>query len=166
MLDSRDSGEGTQIRRRRVCETCGHRFTTRERIEEQLIRVVKRGGRKEPFDAAKVRRGLELACRKRPVDEETIRRLTARIEHWAATFGGREVTSEQIGGRIAHELHGIDPVAYVRFVSVYRSFDSVEAFAELLREMEKAERADPEGQRRLFDDDAPGRDGPRARRKP
>lgn len=153
MLDSRESAERTQIRRRRMCDACGHRFTTRERIEEQLIRVIKRGGRKEPFDGAKVRRGIELALRKRPVDEDTVRQIVARVEHWAATGGGREVTSEQIGARIAHELHDVDPVAYVRFVSVYRSFESVEEFEALLREMEKAERARPDGQRTLFDDE-------------
>ncbi len=140
-----------------MCGDCGHRFTTRERVEEQLIRVIKRDGRREPFDLAKVRRGLELACRKRPVDEATIRQVAARVEHWAATGCGREVTSEQIGARIAHELHGIDAVAYVRFVSVYRSFETVEEFEILLREMEKAERARPDGQRTLFDDDPPRR---------
>ncbi len=151
VLDSRDTAESTQVRRRRCCVSCGHRFTTRERIEEQLISVLKKDGQREPLDRAKIRRGLELACRKRPIRSEQIDAVVTKIEHWASTRGDREVRSSEIGDRIAHHLHEIDDVAYVRFVSVYRSFDTVEEFEDLLHEMEKAERVDPEGQRTLFE---------------
>ncbi len=151
VLDSRDTAEGTQIRRRRSCQTCGHRFTTRERIEEQLTTVIKRTGEKQAFDRNKVRRGLELATRKRPVRPEQLDSIVTRIEQWAGTRGDREIHSAEIGERIGHHLHELDPVAYIRFVSVYRSFESVEEFERLLHEMEKAERVDPEGQRTLFE---------------
>ena len=131
--------------------TCGHRFTTRERVEEQLTTVLKRNGDKQPFDRNKVLRGLKLACRKRPIKPEQLESVVVRIEQWAATRGDRELHSTEIGARIAHHLHELDEVAYVRFVSVYRSFDTIEEFEHLLHEMEKAEKVDPEGQRRLFE---------------
>lgn len=153
VVDSRDSRDG--IRRRRVCNECGHRFTTRERIDETLPVVIKRGGERQPFDRAKIRRGLEIACRKRGVAAEALDRIVQQIETWAATKGDREVSSEAIGDRIMHHLYALDPVAYVRFVSVYRSFESIAEFEHLLREMQKAERVDIEGQRTLFPEVAP-----------
>jgi transcriptional repressor NrdR len=151
VLDSRDAQDGAAIRRRRVCQQCGHRFTTRERVEELVTTVVKRSGDREPFDRAKARRGLELACRKRPIQGEQLDALVGKVEHWAATRGDREVPSAAIGERIAHWLHELDEVAYVRFVSVYRSFETIAEFEHLLNELEKAERVDPAGQRPLFD---------------
>lgn len=151
VLDSRDGGQGDAIRRRRQCVGCGHRFTTRERIEETLPTVVKRGGGRQPFDRNKILAGIEAACRKRPVDREQVEAIVRLIEQWASTRGDREVTAAEVGERIMHELHGLDEVAYVRFVSVYRSFESVEEFERLLHEMEKAERVDTEGQRTLFE---------------
>ncbi len=156
VLDSRDSRDGVAIRRRRSCSDCGHRFTTYERIEASLPQVVKRNGGKQAFDRGKILAGLKVACRKRPVEDDQLEAIVASVELWAATRGERELQAEEIGERIMHHLHALDPVAYVRFASVYRSFDSVEAFAHLLREMEKAARADPEGQRRLFEIDARG----------
>ena len=148
VLDSRDSSGG--IRRRRACSDCGHRFTTRERIEESAPVVLKRDGKREPFDRTKLRRGLEIACRKRPVAPQALEAIVAAIEQWANTRGDREVTSDEVGERAMHHLHELDQVAYVRFVSVYRSFETIEEFAALLAEMEKAARVDTAGQRELF----------------
>ncbi len=154
VLDSREGRDG-EIRRRRICESCGHRFTTRERIEESLPVVTKRDGGRQAFDRIKLRRGLEIACRKRPVSDEQIEEVVRAIERWAATRGDRELGASEIGERVMHHLYHIDPVAYIRFVSVYRSFDSIEAFFELLREMEKAEKVSHTGQRSLFDSAEP-----------
>lgn len=148
VVDSRDSRDG--VRRRRVCNACGHRFTTRERIDETLPTVLKRTGERQPFDRSKIRRGLEIACRKRGIPSEALDRIVTQIETWASTRGEREVNSEALGERIMHHLYVLDQVAYVRFVSVYRSFESIEEFEHLLREMQKAERVDIEGQRTLF----------------
>lgn len=156
VLDSRDSRDGGAIRRRRACVDCGHRFTTYERIETTLPVVVKRSGAKQAFDRNKILGGLQIACRKRPVDEEQLETIVAAVEQWAATRGEKEIRADEIGDRIMHLLRPIDEVAYVRFVSVYRSFTTVEEFSHLLREMEKASQIDPEGQRRLFEIDARG----------
>lgn len=150
VLDSRDARDHT-IRRRRRCQQCGHRFSTRERIEAALPVVSKRDGTKEAFDVDKLLRGLKTACRKRPVPEELLLQIAKEIEQWAATCGEKELSAEQIGSRVMHRLYRLDPVAYVRFVSVYRSFDSIEEFADLLTQMRKAEEVDTEGQRPLFE---------------
>jgi len=151
VLDSRDGRDAASVRRRRSCEGCGHRFTTFERIEENLPIVIKRGGGRQPFDRNKLLMGLKLACRKRPVKNEQLEAIVAQIEQWAFTRGDREVHAAEIGEQTMHYLHELDPVAYVRFASVYRSFESVEEFERLLREMEKAERVDTAGQRTLFE---------------
>lgn len=151
VLDSRDGRDATSIRRRRTCEGCGHRFTTFERIEENLPVVIKRAGGRQPFDRHKLLGGLKLACRKRPVKPDALDAIVAEIERWAFTRGDREIHAAEIGERAMHYLHEVDQVAYVRFVSVYRSFESVEEFEHLLHEMEKAERVDPVGQRTLFE---------------
>lgn len=150
VLDSRDARDHT-IRRRRRCTACGHRFSTKERIESALPMVSKRDGTREPFDSDKLLRGLKTACRKRPVPEELLLQIAREIEQWAATCGERELSAEQIGSRVMHRLYRLDPVAYVRFVSVYRSFHSIEEFADLLTQMRKAEEVDNEGQRPLFE---------------
>jgi transcriptional repressor NrdR len=151
VLDSREGRDGTSIRRRRLCNGCGHRFTTRERIEETLPTVIKRTGQKQPFDRKKILRGLELACRKRPVTRDQLESIVAQVEQWSSTRGDREIHAAEIGERIMHHLHDLDAVAYVRFVSVYRSFHTVEEFERLLHEMEKAEKVDTAGQRTLFE---------------
>jgi transcriptional repressor NrdR len=153
VVDSRESRDG--VRRRRVCNECGHRFTTRERIDETLPMVLKRTGERQPFDRGKIRRGLDIACRKRGIPSESLDRLVTQIETWASTRGEREVSSEALGERIMHHLYAIDQVAYVRFVSVYRSFETIAEFEHLLREMQKAERVDIEGQRTLFPEMVP-----------
>ena len=156
VLDSRDSRDGGAIRRRRSCPDCGHRFTTYERIEISLPVVVKRGGAKQAFDRQKLLAGLKSACRKRPVEDEALDAIVGQVEQWAATRGEKEIQAEEIGERVMQHLHAVDAVAYVRFVSVYRSFASVQEFAHLLQEMEKAAAVSPEGQRTLFEVDARG----------
>jgi transcriptional repressor NrdR len=153
VVDSRESRDG--VRRRRVCNECGHRFTTRERIDETLPMVLKRTGERQPFDRTKIRRGLDIACRKRGIPSDSLDRLVTQIETWASTRGEREVSSEALGERIMHHLYALDQVAYVRFVSVYRSFETIAEFEHLLREMQKAERVDIEGQRTLFPEMVP-----------
>lgn len=148
VVDSRDSRDG--VRRRRVCNECGHRFTTRERIDETLPIVLKRTGERQPFDRSKIRRGLDIACRKRGIPSDALDRIVTQIETWAATQGDRELSSEALGERIMHHLYVLDQVAYVRFVSVYRSFETIAEFEHLLREIQKAERVNIEGQRTLF----------------
>jgi transcriptional repressor NrdR len=113
--------------------------------------VIKRGGDRQSFDRGKVMRGLELACRKRPIKREQLEELVRSIEQWASTRGDREVSSAEIGEQMMHHLYALDQVAYVRFVSVYRSFETIEEFEHLLHEMAKAERVNVEGQRTLFE---------------
>ena len=153
---SRASREGGAPRRPRSCPDCGHRFTTYERIEISLPVVVKRGGAKQAFDRQKLLAGLKSACRKRPVEDEALDAIVGQVEQWAATRGEREIQAEEIGERVMLHLHALDAVAYVRFVSVYRSFASVQEFDHLLQEMEKAAQTSPDGQRKLFEGDARG----------
>lgn len=124
VVDSRLANEGAEIRRRRECDECGRRFTTRERVEEVLPRVIKSDERREEFDRGKLRRGLEHACVKRPVSTEAIERLIERVERELQESGEREVTSEQIGRRALEELSSIDALAGVRFASVFLDFSS------------------------------------------
>jgi transcriptional repressor NrdR len=133
VVDSRMSGDGATIRRRRMCASCKRRFTTYERVEEAAPMVVKKDSRREPYDRLKVIAGIKRACEKRPVSMETIEEIADRIEAAAAELGGKEVPSEFIGGAVMNELHGIDQVAYVRFASVYRSFKDIDEF---MRELE------------------------------
>lgn len=159
VLDSRDSRDGG-IRRRRQCLSCGHRFTTRERVEATMPVVIKRSGARQNFDRQKILSGLKLACRKRPVDDEQLEEIVHAVELWAATRGEKEIQAEEIGERIMHHLYAIDQVAYVRFVSVYRSFETIQELQHLLREMEKAEQVGLDGQRNLFEIDKEGREIP------
>lgn len=156
VVDSREGRDGTSIRRRRECSQCVHRFTTHERLDDTLPMVCKSSGEREPFARNKVLRGLQIACRKRPVSQAQLEEAADHVEQWAVGCGDREIQSSAIGGRLMHELHALDAVAYVRFVSVYRSFESVEEFAALLQEMEKAEQVDTAGQRPLFPARIPG----------
>ena len=133
VVDSRLGKEGDAIRRRRHCERCGRRFTTYERVEESLPMVVKKDGRREPFDRAKIVNGLRRACEKRPVPIDTIEALVDTIERNLQEGGEKEVTSRDIGELVMRSLHELDAVAYVRFASVYRSFRDVHEF---MRELE------------------------------
>ncbi|HSU91635.1 MAG TPA: transcriptional regulator NrdR [Sporolactobacillaceae bacterium] len=128
VVDSRLSADGGMIRRRRMCTACKKRFTTYERVEESAPMVVKKDGRREPFDRAKIVAGLKRACEKRPVSMETIEQIANRIEMTLSEQGDREVASNAIGSAVMNELHKMDQVAYVRFASVYRSFKDIEEF--------------------------------------
>ena len=140
VIDSRLSKDGLIIRRRRECEGCGKRFTTYERVEEPLPAVVKKDGRREPFDRAKITSGIKKACEKRPVSTETIDSVVDRIERWALEFGEPEIPSKAIGERVMKELQTLDEVAYVRFASVYRSFKDIGEFMNELSELLGSER--------------------------
>ncbi len=129
------------IRRRRECLSCKRRYTTYERIEESLPMVVKKDGRREPFDRAKILSGLKKACEKRPISVATIEAVTDRIEKRIQEMGETEIQSRAIGEEIMKELHNLDQVAYVRFASVYREFKDIDQFMDelktLAREREK-----------------------------
>ena len=128
VLQSRISQDGTSIRRRRECITCSYRYTTYEHIEEFIPVVVKKDGRREPFDAAKVVTGIMTACEKRPVSMETIETVKNALIQDIQSKWDREVPSSYIGERIMEALHKLDPVAYVRFASVYREFKDLGEF--------------------------------------
>ncbi|HEY1849808.1 MAG TPA: transcriptional regulator NrdR [Candidatus Binataceae bacterium] len=135
VVDSRMSGDGSTIRRRRMCSSCKRRFTTYERVEEAAPMVVKKDSRREPYERHKVIAGIKRACEKRPVSMETIEEIADRIEAAAAELGGKEVPSEFIGSAVMNELHEIDQVAYVRFASVYRSFKDIDEFMHELEDL-------------------------------
>jgi transcriptional repressor NrdR len=137
VVDSRPDKEGTTIRRRRECESCGKRFTTHERVEEMLPLVLKKDNRREPFDRAKIIAGIQKACEKRPVSIETVERLVDRLEARLQESGDREVPTKTIGEWVMNELHEIDEVAYVRFASVYRSFKDINEFMAELQDLLK-----------------------------
>jgi len=137
VVDSRPDKGGSTIRRRRECESCGKRFTTHERVEETLPLVMKKDGRREPFDRLKVVAGIKKACEKRPVSVETIERFVDRLETRLQESSEREVPSTAIGELVMNELHEIDEVAYVRFASVYRSFKDINEFMAELQDLLK-----------------------------
>ena len=128
VIDSRLSKDHNVIRRRRECLGCGKRFTTYERIEETLPLVIKKDGRREPFDRSKIFTGMKKACEKRPISINTIERAVDRIEQGLQDKGEKEIESSAVGERVVNELHEIDEVAYVRFASVYRQFKDVTDF--------------------------------------
>ncbi|BAU48661.1 transcriptional regulator NrdR [Sulfurifustis variabilis] len=136
VVDSRLAEEGDTVRRRRECEVCGARFTTFERAELRLPAVIKSDGRRETFNEAKLRAGLSRALEKRPVDAEEVEAMLGRIRHKLIGSGEREIASRQIGEWVMEELKDIDPVAYVRFASVYRSFQDVDAFREEVQRLQ------------------------------
>ena len=129
------SNDGMMIRRRRACSSCKRRFTTYERVGEAAPMVVKKDGRREPFDRAKIVAGLKRACEKRPVSMETIDQIANSIETTMAEQSDREVASNSIGAAVMNELHKIDQVAYVRFASVYRSFKDIDEFMHELEDL-------------------------------
>jgi transcriptional repressor NrdR len=142
VTDSRLTGEGRQIRRRRECLECGERFTTFETPELVMPRLIKRDQSREPFDEAKLRSGMSRALEKRPVDSESLEAAIARIIHRVQTIGERELPARQVGEMVMEELRALDEVAYVRFASVYRSFQDVTEFQDeirRLRDMTEAE---------------------------
>jgi transcriptional repressor NrdR len=135
VLDSRDSAEGTIIRRRRECESCKRRFTTYERVEELNPLVVKKDGRREAFDREKLLAGLSKACEKRPVSAAALDALVQDLERKVQETGEKEVSSTAIGEIVMSRLHALDEVAYVRFASVYRSFRDIAEFMDELKDI-------------------------------
>lgn len=136
VIDSRLTEEGDSVRRRRECEVCGERFTTFERAELRLPQVIKSDGRREPFSDDKLRAGLARALEKRPVDAEAVEAMIGRVRRRLIAGGEREVPARRIGEQVMVELRDIDPVAYVRFASVYRSFQDVDAFREEIQRLQ------------------------------
>jgi transcriptional repressor NrdR len=136
VLESRQNISGTSIRRRRECISCGYRFTSYERIEEIPLMVVKSDGRRQPFDIKKIERGISHALEKRPVSQLMVEKILGEVEDEAALEGkqNHELPSKVLGEMVLKKLYEVDRVAYVRFASVYKSFDSVDEF---VKEIEK-----------------------------
>ncbi|MGZ7079627.1 MAG: transcriptional regulator NrdR [Thermoanaerobaculia bacterium] len=135
VVDSRESREGDVIRRRRQCVRCERRFTSYEKIESIGFQVVKRDRRREPYDREKLMQGLQVACRKRPVSQNELERIADAIEASMHDSGEREISSQELGVMVMQRLRELDPVAYVRFASVYRRFEDVEAFVKELHQL-------------------------------
>ena len=128
VIDSRLSKDGLAIRRRRECNQCRRRFTTYEKVEEVLPMIIKRDGRREPFDRAKIEGGILRACQKRPISVDKIKEFVDSLEGYFQELGRREIPSQEIGERVIAKLKDWDEVAYVRFASVYRKFQDVTDF--------------------------------------
>jgi transcriptional repressor NrdR len=137
VIDSRLAGEGTQVRRRRECIACGDRFTTYETAELLMPRIVKTDGTREPFNEEKLRTGVLRALEKRPVDTDSVHAAISRIQHRLQSCGEREIASRLLGEWVMDELRTLDQVAYVRFASVYRSFQDVSEFRDEIERLEK-----------------------------
>ena len=135
VIDSRQVGN--TVRRRRECVRCGQRFTTYERVAPVSLLVVKRDGRREPFDREKLYRGVYKACAKRPISDEAIEALVGRVENDLFTLGKAEVESKVIGQMVMEQLRNLDDVAYVRFASVYRRFKDIDGLVEEIDEFKK-----------------------------
>lgn len=141
VIDSRISKDGDAIRRRRECLDCRRRFTTYEYVEEVLPIVVKKDGRREPFDRIKIRAGIKKACEKRPISTDAIEAVVNNVERACQEFQAKEVPSSAIGESIMRELQTLDGVAYVRFASVYRQFRDVGDFVEELKDLIRTRKA-------------------------
>lgn len=137
VIDSRLVGEGNQVRRRRECQECGERFTTFETAELVMPRVIKHNGARQPFDEEKLRSGLTRALEKRPVSLEDIEATIDRIKNRLRATGEREVPTRTVGELVMDELRELDDVAYVRFASVYRSFQDVNEFRQEIEAMDR-----------------------------
>ena len=136
--DSRPTEDGASIRRRRQCEDCGARFTTFERVQLRELNVVKSGNRREPFDRTKLERSISIACRKRPVTPERVEKLVSSIQRQVETSGESEIDSARIGEMVMHGLKALDPVAYIRFASVYKDFREARDFEEFAGSVSEA----------------------------
>jgi transcriptional repressor NrdR len=136
--DSRPTEDGSSIRRRRQCSSCGARFTTFERVQLREVVVVKSGDRREAFDRSKLEQSVALACRKRGIDQERLDQLISGIQRQVETSGDAEVPSSRIGGLVMDGLRQIDSVAYIRFASVYRDFSEARDFEEFASAVQEA----------------------------
>jgi transcriptional repressor NrdR len=137
VIDSRLGRDGSEIRRRRLCLECGRRFTTRERVEEVLPKVVKRDERREDFWRDKILASVRKACEKRPVSADELDRLVDRVERNAQELGEKEVSTRAIGERVLAELVELDTLAAARFASVFRNFENADDYAAFFRDLEK-----------------------------
>jgi transcriptional repressor NrdR len=140
VVDSRMAKEGEVIRRRRECLSCKRRYTTYERVEETMPAVVKKDGRREPFDRSKIVSGLKKACEKRPISTATIETVTDRIEKRIQDLGETEIVSTAVGEEVMRELSQLDQVAYVRFASVYREFKDIDQFMDEIKALAQQRR--------------------------
>lgn len=138
--DSRPTEDGAAIRRRRQCDKCGSRFTTFERVQLRELVVLKRSGRRVPFDRDKLARSLNIALRKRPIEQDQIEQMISGIVRKLESQGEAEITSEIIGEMVMEALAQVDPVAYVRYASVYRDFRETSDFADFIEEAGKTKR--------------------------
>ena len=145
MIDSRLSGEGDQVRRRRRCTACNERFTTYESVELNLPRVIKKDDSRAAFNGHKLRAGMSRALEKRAVATEQIDAAIFRITRKLSSSGEAEITSREIGDLVMEELRNLDQVAYVRFASVYRKFEDVNAFREEIERLQTLQRSDETG---------------------
>lgn len=158
VVDSRSSKDGREIRRRRECEACTRRFTTYERVEESMPMVVKRDGRREPFDRNKIERGLRFAVAKRPIAPEAVAAVAESLEREIAELGVPEIAAQSIGQRVLPRLRALDQVAYVRFASIYLDFRDLDGFAnELMALRDAGGGSDPTLAPPVLDDAAPRR---------
>jgi transcriptional repressor NrdR len=140
--DSRPTDDSSSIRRRRICPDCGGRFTTFERVQLRELTVVKRSGRRVPFDRDKLQQSVEVALRKRPVEPERVERMINGIVRQLESMSDGEVSSEQVGELVMDGLKGLDDVAYVRFASVYKNFREAKDFEEILGKLAEGETED------------------------
>ena len=140
VVDTRLSDEGDIVRRRRKCNVCDKRFTTYERAEIRLPQVVKKNGSRTEFSRDKLRASLELALRKRPVSADLVEAAIGEIEEKLLSSGEREVPSQQVGELVMRELKKLDKVAYIRFASVYRNFEDIDAFSKAIKEVSPSSR--------------------------
>jgi len=141
VIDSRTLANGDAIRRRRECNNCSYRFTSYERTEDKQFMVVKQSGRREPFDRAKIERGITRALEKRPVSQMSIERLINEIEDMAVIMGkvNHEIDSAAIGNLVLEKLAALDKVAYIRFASVYRHFEDLDEFVQEIQKVDRRE---------------------------
>jgi transcriptional repressor NrdR len=140
VIDSRISKDNSAIRRRRECLGCGKRFTTYEVVEDVMPMVVKKDGRREPFDRMKIRNGLIKACEKRPISIDAIEGVVDRVERACQEMQSKEISAAVVGEKVIAELHELDGVAYVRFASVYRQFRDVNDFLDELKDLLNAKK--------------------------
>jgi transcriptional repressor NrdR len=141
--DSRPSEDGAAIRRRRLCPQCGGRFTTFERVQLRELTIVKRSGRRSPFDRDKLARSIAIATRKRPVDADRVERMVSGITRQLESMGETELPSHVVGEMVMKALRSLDEVAYVRYASVYRDFRETEDFAKFLSDEGLSESEEP-----------------------
>ncbi len=142
--DSRQAEDNTAVRRRRLCGSCGGRFTTFERIQLRELSVVKKSGRRVPFDRDKLARSIKIALQKRPVDPERVEQMISGVVRQLESSGNLDVTSDQIGELVMEGLSGLDKVAYVRYASVYRDFRATQDFEDFMKEEMLVEKSEEE----------------------